>query len=1189
MARKEGDLELLEKLSTGSKRNSNSLPFGTRIARNILLAGQKAILFFPEGFSFLFLISDLREKVNFSDELVSDLSLHSVMELVMENPFEFLQLAFIYVVLFLIRVVIFFLIRIYEILKFRAEGKFEAFANSTADFFEDLLRSCWWYLFRRPAKQYYDFVAAEHRHFDSPGATSLAVPCLLQAVYVNLTVSINDSFDVEINGSQKDSSKETIGSSKEIDIWRFLSLGRHDDRFRHLLLVGEPGSGKSTLLKRMAVAYSQGEYKNVSSHSKKAPRLIPILLTVREISDKISSGREDIRQLIVDTLHGLEIAKSEQFAKWIEGCLKDGRCLVMIDGLDEAGDRRSQASINAWAGRLIKKYSRSYFLITSRPFGHQTTLLRGVTTLELHEFSLPDVESFVFKWFLNRELTSHDVNELRSRRQSYWQNPFGFLRRTDGHMAAAKKTAGRLSGTLTSRIRSNPALSGIAVNPLSLSMMVIVHSTGRPLPESRASLYGEICQSLLSPKGNSSSLLQSSLPQEINLTVAQKTAILQTLSWELMKRNQVEFSLKDISNLTYKRIRDLTGTETISSEIFFEYVKQRSGLLVDTSIGRVQFSHRCIQEYLAALQVQEVKAENFLLRRVNENWWNETIRIYASTSAVSSAIKIVNTAVDAFKENPERNVLAFKLAYDCLDDCPTLPKSLEAKLYKLLNRSLESENNEIRRYSAIVKLLQRFSRNFVGFNRLLEFDKECLTRSEYQLFIDSEAKFHKYYQPDSWYSFKFRKSTALKCVFVLRHSDVEMLCNWLSEKYSRSGFKFRLPTPSEEELICREGFVKAEEYGCWCQSEKGYSIVGIDPKRVETARRRLRKEVLYDLNKSKMLISRFEFISNVSRVVKQAITERKKDKISVALNRAYGISTNLEDFRGVFLDSAPFYYLITTFNHMVDAFNFFKSFKRDGDIQASERMKEELNMPKKYLKSHKGSRTISETLKIQSLIEKVISNHGHAEYREQEEEDIYRIFHLLSELLIKYSDRIHFELSIQMQFIEMVLQEINFYDGSYDIDTIIQVFNDISLALKADSVERKIISISGTKDRESFFFIHNQVIIQPYIDAILTFLDRSSSRSKEIDLLCLLPFFSLSFCFWSSVEDVLRGMLHERKLSNIVNVPDFLIGIEGRKLHVMKAYLVAYHVSLCLQRKLPCLGGIRLVREKVISKRHLPV
>ena len=50
-------------------------------------------------------------------------------------------------------------------------------------------------------------------------------------------------------------------------------------------------------------------------------------------------------------------------------------------------------------------------------------------------------------------------------------------------------------------LRENPALQDLAVNPLLLTMIATAHRYRGALPASRADLYGEICQVLLSRRG----------------------------------------------------------------------------------------------------------------------------------------------------------------------------------------------------------------------------------------------------------------------------------------------------------------------------------------------------------------------------------------------------------------------------------------------------------------------------------------------------------------------------------------------------------------------------------------------------------------------------------------------------------------------------------------------------------------
>src|ERR1700743_3322701 len=88
----------------------------------------------------------------------------------------------------------------------------------------------------------------------------------------------------------------------------------------------------------------------------------------------------------------------------------------------------------------------------------------------------------------------------------------------------ARESAARL----TALLRETPALQDLAVNPLLLTMIATAHRYRGALPGSRADLYGEICQVLLSRRGQA-----KGLPELLSWPA--KQMLLAALAYQMMR------------------------------------------------------------------------------------------------------------------------------------------------------------------------------------------------------------------------------------------------------------------------------------------------------------------------------------------------------------------------------------------------------------------------------------------------------------------------------------------------------------------------------------------------------------------------------------------------------------------------------------------------------------------------------
>ncbi len=233
--------------------------------------------------------------------------------------------------------------------------------------------------------------------------------------------------------------------------------------------------------------------------------------------------------------------------------------------------------------------------------------------------------------------------------------------------------AGESAARLTALLHEHPALYDLAVNPLLLTMMATAHRYRGALPGSRAELYGEICQVLLSRRGQSKDLPEL-------LPWAAKQALLAALAYQMMSGH--------VTDLPASRVLEILGPPlerfpaSVTGEAFLDDVS-RSGMLVEVAHGRYAFTHLTFQEYLAARHVSAVPdlVKN-LADNVGDPWWHETIRLYATTADASP---VVRACLDS------GTIPALTLAFDCAQAGTELDPDLRRRLDRERARAYEPD------------------------------------------------------------------------------------------------------------------------------------------------------------------------------------------------------------------------------------------------------------------------------------------------------------------------------------------------------------------------------------------------------------------------------------------------------------------------------------------------------------------
>ena len=414
-----------------------------------------------------------------------------------------------------------------------------------------------------------------------------------------------------------------------------------------LAIVGQPGSGKSTMLAHVARRSAQ---MAVRGHLGR--RRLPVLIALREQAESIVADPAISLPDVVRAAVGG--AAGQEPDGWWERQLSRGRCLVLLDGLDEVARAEDRVVVADWVERHITAYAGNHFVVTSRSFGLPDALTAQSDVLVVRPFTAEQVQLFLDRWYLAAERHATGASGRSARR-------------------AVRIRARESADRLTSLLREHPALYDLAVNPLLLTMIATAHRYRGALPGSRADLYGEICQVLLSRRGQA-----KGLPELLSWPA--KQALLASLAYQMMRSH--------VSNLPADRVLEILEPQLerfpspVTGEAFLDDIA-RNGLLVEVTPGRYAFTHLTFQEYLAAWQVSATPdLVKSLADNVSDPWWHETILLYAATADASP---IVRACLDS------GTIPALTLAFDCDQASTEIDPDLRQRLDRERGRAYEPD------------------------------------------------------------------------------------------------------------------------------------------------------------------------------------------------------------------------------------------------------------------------------------------------------------------------------------------------------------------------------------------------------------------------------------------------------------------------------------------------------------------
>lgn len=654
----------------------------------------------------------------------------------------------------------------------------------------------WLFPHRRYLSRYRHYVLQRHRNFDVKGLATQGLYTLrLQHVFVDLSLGPQAPHWASADPVRPMPGSLPNGRRK---FWDYLAHPHTKER--NLVIIGPPGSGKTTLLKYVALSLAAADQEN----GQEIPQRLPILLFLRHHAQSI---REDATFSLLQALQERLSPQVSIPTSWLETQLQKGRCLIMLDGLDEVGDGVTRRCVVDWVEQQMRRYAGNRFVVTSRPFGYLSNPFNNVTILEVRPFTIEQIEKFVHNWYLANEIMS--------------------TQRDDAGVRQSAKSAAQ---DLMWRLRQAPALLEMSVNPLLLTMIATIHRYRSSLPGRRVELYAEICDVFLGKRQEARGL-------SLDWSPAQKQRVLQPLAYAMMRQRRREIPAAEAAAVIGKTLAQVSPTTT--AEVFLQMIENSSGLLVEREAGRYGFAHLTFQEYLAAVHILDQKLEPQLGQWVEDGWWQETIRLYAAQTDATKVIKACLT-----RKSP--SVQALTLAMECLEEAQEVRPELRAVFGKLA-KSVEHPSPTVRHLVAEVQLHLRL-RRLARIDEQRYIDSSLITHAEYQLFLDEVREADHYHQPDHWLTYRFPEGQGREPVVGIRPLDAVAFCNWLTQRESGE-WQYRLPTAAELEIDPTITDSQLEDFAYWIVAGRGYQTVPFklaDPSFLDNMGRQLKQRFADD-------------------------------------------------------------------------------------------------------------------------------------------------------------------------------------------------------------------------------------------------------------------------------------------------------------------------------------------------------
>ncbi|BAY13150.1 hypothetical protein NIES2098_63450 [Calothrix sp. NIES-2098] len=375
-----------------------------------------------------------------------------------------------------------------------------------------------------------------------------------------------------------------------------LDVINEKQKYKYIVILGDPGAGKSTLLQYLALNWAESPLNNVISLP------IPLLIELRTYMRRRDNNECNN---FLEFFHKCSGAISHLNQHQLHEQLKAGKALVMFDGLDEVFEPGKREDVITDIHRFTNEYSNVQVIVTSRVIGYKPQRLRDA---EFRHFMLQDLDSSQIQDFIDRwhELTFSD---------------------------AADKV--RKRDRLQRGIETSKAITELAGNPLLLTMMAILNRN-QELPRDRAELYNQASRVLLHQWDVERALVEDKRLDHKTIDYKDKQAMLRQVAYYMQTGEKGLAGNLIREDDLVKILTDYLKTIEVSqareaARVMINQLRTRNFMLCFLGADYYAFVHRTFLEYFCAwefvwqfketqnLKIEELKTEVF-----SKHWHDET-------------------------------------------------------------------------------------------------------------------------------------------------------------------------------------------------------------------------------------------------------------------------------------------------------------------------------------------------------------------------------------------------------------------------------------------------------------------------------------------------------------------------------------------------------------------------------------
>ncbi|WP_293022943.1 NACHT domain-containing protein [Moorena sp. SIO3I8] len=372
---------------------------------------------------------------------------------------------------------------------------------------------------------------------------------------------------------------------------------------QYSVILGDPGAGKTTLLKYLALHFATAQRDDqetvLAGEAKEnlGPTRLPVFFRIADYAERLATQsdlslqqflREFSQQWQSEVTNKPEQDTDTTIFEHLRDKLDNGKCLVLLDGLDEVFNQDIRQQIVNQIEEFVNQFPNNKFVITSRIAGYREVKL----SQRFSHFTITEMEPEQVERFLDRWCLAVEKAQRPDASQHYWQQEADHQSRELKEAIAASEGVKRMTG-----------------NPLLLTILALIHRNGSRLPNQRVKLYELAVQTLTEDWQ-----LSKKLPgvETVVLKESQVMALLAPLAYwmhehkpsGLVSEPEVREKLAEIHGELNDEEPDSQSVQWQIND-FLLRVRETTGLFVERAPGSYGFMHLTFEEYFAARYIAD--------------------------------------------------------------------------------------------------------------------------------------------------------------------------------------------------------------------------------------------------------------------------------------------------------------------------------------------------------------------------------------------------------------------------------------------------------------------------------------------------------------------------------------------------------------------------------------------------------